>query len=76
MGQRQLAHVLFRAVMAHLDAGRLHALPWRGFDAQDVGKAFGFKVMLREQFARVKVFLDLYMLGTRPKFLGEKIEVK
>jgi NAD(P)-dependent dehydrogenase (short-subunit alcohol dehydrogenase family)/acyl carrier protein len=26
--------------MAHLDAGRLHALPWRGFDAQDVTAAF------------------------------------
>lgn len=47
-----------------------------GYDAQDVGKVFGFKVMLRERFARVKVFLDLYVLGTRPKFMGEKVEVK
>ena len=47
-----------------------------GFDAKDVGKTFGFKVMLRERFARVKVFLDLYVLGTQPKFLGERVEVK
>ena len=47
-----------------------------GYNAQDVGSAFGFKVMLREQLARVKVFLDLYVLNTKPKFLGEKIEVK
>ena len=47
-----------------------------GFDARDVGKAFGFGVMVRERFARVKVFLDIYILNTQPKFLGEKVEVK
>lgn len=47
-----------------------------GFNARDVGRAFGFNVMLRERFARVKVFLDLYVLGTKPKFLGEKVGVK
>jgi SanA protein len=47
-----------------------------GFNARDVGKAFGFNVMMRERFARVKVFLDLYVLNTKPKFLGAKIEVK
>jgi SanA protein len=47
-----------------------------GFDAQDVGRALGFTVMLRERFARVKVFLDLYVLGTKPKFRGDKVEVK
>jgi SanA protein len=47
-----------------------------GFNARDVGKSFGFKVILRERFARVKVFLDLYVLGTTPKFLGERVEVK
>lgn len=47
-----------------------------GFNAQDVGKTVAFKVILRERLARVKVFLDLYVLNTKPKFLGEKIEVK
>lgn len=47
-----------------------------GYDARDVGRAFGFNVMMRERLARVKVFLDLYVLGTQPKFLGERVEVK
>lgn len=32
----------------------------------------GFKVRLREVFARSKAFLDLYIMGTQPKFLGPK----
>lgn len=31
--------------------------------------------MLREKFARVKVMLD-FLVGTEPKFMGEKIEIK
>lgn len=44
------------------------------FNAQDVGKAFGFKVMIREKFARVNVFTD-YLLFTRPKFLGPPVSI-
>jgi SanA protein len=33
------------------------------------------KVQLREKMARVKVFLDLYILNTKPKFLGKKIKI-
>ena len=47
-----------------------------GFNARDVSKRAGFKTDIRERFARVKVFLDIYVLHTKPKFLGEKIEVK
>jgi SanA protein len=47
-----------------------------GFNARDVSKRVGFKTGIRERFARVKVFLDIYVLHTKPKFLGEKIEVK
>lgn len=32
----------------------------------------GFKVRLREVFARSKAFLDLFIMGTQPKFLGQK----
>ncbi|MCR9420749.1 vancomycin high temperature exclusion protein [Vibrio sp. RM-69-4] len=32
----------------------------------------GFKVRLREVFARTKAFLDLYITNTQPKFLGPK----
>jgi SanA protein len=46
-----------------------------GFDAQDVENCYGKKTMLREKFARVKVFVD-FLVGTEPKFLGEKIEIK
>lgn len=48
-----------------------------GYDAPEVNVPYhGFKTMVRERFARVKVFLDIYVLGTKPKFLGERIEVK
>ncbi|MNE57084.1 vancomycin high temperature exclusion protein [compost metagenome] len=46
-----------------------------GFNAQDVDAYKGFKTKNREYLARVKVFLDLW-LGTTPRFLGEKVEIK
>ena len=38
-----------------------------GFNAKDVGQRFGFKTMVRERFARVKMILDL-LIGKQPKF--------
>ncbi len=46
-----------------------------GFNAKDVGQRFGFKTMVRERFARVKMILDL-LIGKQPKFLGEKIIIE
>ncbi len=46
------------------------------YNAKDVSRRYGLKVMLREKFARVKTLLDLYILPTKPKFLGEKIVIK
>ncbi len=46
-----------------------------GFNARAVASAPGFRTNLREQFARVKAVLDVCLLGTRPKFLGPKIEI-
>lgn len=46
-----------------------------GYNAKDVSKYYGFKTMLREKFARVKVMID-FLVGAEPKFLGEKIEIK
>jgi SanA protein len=43
-----------------------------GFNAQDVQRSAGLRVRVREKLARVKVFLD-YLVGEKPKFLGEKI---
>jgi SanA protein len=44
------------------------------FNAKDVQKYAGFKTYLREYFARVKLFIDLW-LGVEPKFLGPKIKI-
>ena len=46
-----------------------------GYNAEDVNTKAGFRTMMREKFARVKVFLDL-LTNKQPKFLGEKIEIK
>ena len=46
-----------------------------GYNSKDVNKYFGFKTKVREQFARVKVFLDL-AVSKQPKFLGEKVVIK
>jgi SanA protein len=46
-----------------------------GFNARDLTFSEGKKVVLREYFARFKAILDLYVLKTKPKFLGEKVEI-
>lgn len=43
-----------------------------GFNATDVSASLGFRTMLREKLARVKVFLDFWF-GKKPKYLGSKI---
>jgi SanA protein len=40
------------------------------FNAKDVSGAYGWKTTLREYLARVNAVLDLYLLGTTPKFPG------
>lgn len=37
---------------------------------------YSFKVRLREYFARTKAILDLYLLKTSPRFLGEKEQIE
>lgn len=44
-----------------------------GFDARDVQAQAGLKTKIREVGARVKMWLDVNILDTRPKHLGEKI---
>lgn len=46
-----------------------------GYNAEDIGAARGFKTQFREVFARTRVFLDIYILKTKPKFLGDKIDI-
>jgi SanA protein len=45
-----------------------------GFNAADVSARMGALTELREKFARVKLFLDLWF-GNKPKFLGSKVEI-
>lgn len=44
------------------------------YNAKDVNARAGFKTLLRERFARVKVFVD-YMTGKQPKYLGPKVMI-
>ncbi len=46
-----------------------------GFCADDTSEFYGLKTNIREHFARIKMFVDLYVLNTQPKFLGEKIQI-
>jgi SanA protein len=44
-----------------------------GLDAKDVPVALSVKTFLREKLACVKAVLDVNVLGTKPRFLGEKV---
>ena len=46
-----------------------------GFNAQSVPFRVDMKTRIREYFARLKAVLDLYVLRTQPKFLGEKVSL-
>ena len=46
-----------------------------GFNAKDVNSYYGFRTKSREKLARIKMFLDL-LFNKKPKFYGEKIEIK
>ena len=53
-------------------ANHIHAI---GFNARNVDTHAGLKTKLREIGARVRMWLDIHVLGTRPHFLGEKIQL-
>lgn len=44
-----------------------------GYNADDVQMYKGAFTRMRELFARVKVFLDIYVFHAHPKYLGEKV---
>jgi len=52
-----------------------HGIDAIGFDAPDVAPEWAFKTLVREQFAKVKAVLDVYVLHTQPRFLGRRIAV-
>lgn len=46
-----------------------------GYNARDVSLGrFGYKTLVREKFARVKMFIDI-LLNKQPRFLGEAVEI-
>lgn len=54
---------------------KAHDIRAYGFNARDVETQAGFKTKLREVGARVKMWLDVNFLNTRPRYLGEKEEL-
>lgn len=54
---------------------RRYGLDAVGYNAEDY-RRFGIsRQRIREAFARCKAVLDLYVLGTEPKFLGDPVDV-
>ncbi|MEM8953535.1 MAG: ElyC/SanA/YdcF family protein [Verrucomicrobiota bacterium] len=47
-----------------------------GLAGERVSIDLSYKTRLREWLARVKAVLDVYVLGTEPKFLGEPVEIE
>ena len=52
-----------------------HGVDAIGFDAPDVALKYDVKTSIREQFAKVKAVLDIYVLHKKPHFLGPKIVI-
>lgn len=50
-----------------------HSMDAYGYNAEDVELQAGFKTRVREVGARVKMWLDVNFLDTRPRYLGEKV---
>ena len=45
------------------------------YNAKDVSKRYGYRTRVREWFARVKAILDVHVLFSKPKFLGDQIHI-
>jgi SanA protein len=52
--------------------GKNHDIYALGFNAKNVPQRYGTVTLTREYFARVKAMLDIYVLGSMPKFYKEK----
>jgi len=46
-----------------------------GFNAKEVDARYSFKTRCREQFAKVKAVLDIYVFRKQPHFLGQKVVI-
>lgn len=52
-----------------------HGIRAYGYNAKDVQTQAGLKTKVREIGARVKMWLDIRLLKTRPRHLGDKIDL-
>lgn len=52
---------------------RGHGIDAIGFNAADVARFGGLRTKAREHLARCKTVLDVWLLGTAPKFLGPPV---
>jgi SanA protein len=54
---------------------KANGIDYAGYNARDVEGQGGFKTKIREIGARVKMWLDVNVLGTRPQKMGDKEEL-
>ena len=54
---------------------KAHGIDAYGFNARDLETQAGMKTRIREVGARVKMWLDVNFLNTRPSYLGKKIRL-
>lgn len=45
------------------------------YNVDGINKDTSYKIEIREIFAKIKMLLDLYIMNTEPKFLGDKITI-
>lgn len=51
---------------------KANGIGYHGYNARDIKGQGGWKTKMREVGARVKMWLDVRVLGTKPRHLGEK----
>jgi SanA protein len=54
---------------------RHHGIDAIGFDAQDVNGYYSFLTRCRDQGSKMFTLLDVYVLRTKPKFLGPPVSI-
>lgn len=76
-GQRRFLVVSQRFhVERALFVAHAHGIDAWGSAARDVGGSADLSVRLREYLARVRAVLDVYVLNTAPRFLGEPVPIE
>lgn len=56
--------------------GKQNGMVLYGADAKDVPQSYGRMTSLREYLARVKACVDVYVLHTEPRFIGDPVIIR